>query len=83
METIIIVCAGVTTITGAIVAVNKLIIKPLHDITNKFNEIDKIDEGLHKVMKAQAQTMEHLITGNNIEQLRKEFEDLMEYAINK
>ena len=76
METIIIVCAGVTTITGAIVAVNKLIIKPLHDITNKFN-------GLRKVMKAQAQTMEHLITGNNIEQLRKEFEDLMDYAINK
>lgn len=83
MEAIIIVCAGITTITGAIVAVNKLIIKPLHDITNKFNEIDKIDEGLHKVMKAQAQTMEHLITGNNIEQLRKEFEDLMDYAINK
>ena len=74
METIIIVCAGVTTITGAIVAVNKLIIKPIHDITNKFNEIDKINEGLHKVMKAQAQTMEHLITGNNIDQLRKEFE---------
>ena len=83
METIIIVCAGLTTITGAIVAVNKLIIKPIHQITNKFNEIDKIDEGLHKVMKAQAQTMEHLITGNNVEQLRKEFEDLMEYAINK
>lgn len=83
METIIIVCAGVTTITGAIVAVNKLIIKPLHDITNKFNEIDKIDEGLRRVMKAQAQTMEHLITGNNIDQLKKEFEDLMEYAINK
>ena len=83
METIIIVCAGLTTITGAIVAVNKMIIKPIHDITNKFNEIDKIDEGLHKVMKAQAQTMEHLITGNNVEQLRKEFEDLMEYAINK
>ena len=83
METIIIVCAGLTTITGGIVAVNKLIIKPIHDITNKFNEIDKIDEGLHKVMKAQAQTMEHLITGNNVEQLRKEFEDLMEYAINK
>lgn len=83
METIIIVCAGVTTITGAIVAVNKLIIKPLHDITNKFNEIDKIDDGLRKVMKAQAQTMEHIITGNNIEQLKKEFEDLMEYAINK
>lgn len=83
MEAIIIVCAGLTTITGAIVAVNKLIIKPIHDITNKFNEIDKIDEGLHKVMKAQAQTMEHLITGNNVEQLRKEFEDLMEYAINK
>lgn len=83
MEAIIIVCAGLTTITGAIVAINKLIIKPIHDITNKFNEIDKIDEGLHKVMKAQAQTMEHLITGNNVEQLRKEFEDLMEYAINK
>lgn len=83
MEAIIIVCAGITTITGAIVAVNKLIIKPIHEITNKFNEIDKIDDGLRKVMKAQAQTMEHLITGNNIDQLKKEFEDLMEYAINK
>ena len=83
METIIIVCAGLTTITGDIVAINKLIIKPLHDITNKFNEIDKIDDGLRKVMKAQAQTMEHLITGNNIDQLKKEFEDLMDYAINK
>ena len=83
MEAIIIVCAGLTTITGAIVAVNKLIIKPIHDITNKFNEIDKIDDGLRKVMKAQAQTMEHLITRNNIDQLKKEFEDLMEYAINK
>ena len=44
METIIIVCAGLTTITGAVVAVNKLIIKPIHEITNKFNEIDKINE---------------------------------------
>ena len=43
METIIIVCAGLTTIKGAIVAVNKLIIKPIHEITNKFNEIDKIN----------------------------------------
>ena len=83
METIIIVCAGLTTITGAIVAVNKLIIKPIHEITNKFNEIDKIDEGLHRVMKAQAQTMEHLITGNNIEQLKKEIKNLMDYANNK
>lgn len=83
MEAIIILCAGFTTITGAIVAVNKLIIKPLHEIINKFSEIDKIDDGLRKVMKAQAQTMEHLITGNNIDQLKKEFEDLMDYAINK
>ena len=82
METFLIVCGGVITVGGAIAALNQWVIKPINEISKKLEKVDKLEEGLRVLMRAQAQTMEHLISGNNIDELRLHYEKLLDYCIN-
>ena len=65
------ICGIIVSVAGAITAINKWIVQPLKHITSKLDKIEKIEEGQKVLMRAQAQTMEHLISGNNVKQLRE------------
>lgn len=72
----------ITAIGGAIAAIDKWIVQPLKHITSKLDKIEKIEEGQKILMRAQAQTMEHLISGNNVNELKEQYDKLLDYAIN-
>ena len=76
------ICGIIASVAGAITAVNKWIVQPLKHITSKLEKIEKIEEGQRILMRAQAQTMEHLISGNNVKKLREQYDKLIDYAIN-
>ena len=76
------ICGIIVSVAGAITAINKWIVQPLKHICLKLEKIEKIEEGQKVLMRAQAQTMEHLISGNNVKQLREQYDKLIDYAIN-
>ena len=76
------ICGIIASVAGAITAINKWIVQPLKHITSKLDKIEKIEEGQRILMRAQAQSMEHLISGNNVDKLREQYDKLLDYAIN-
>ena len=76
------ICGIIASVAGAITAINKWIVQPLKHICLKLEKIERIEEGQKVLMRAQAQTMEHLISGNNVKQLREQYDKLIDYAIN-
>lgn len=81
MNTILIVCGAIVTISGAIAAVGKWVVKPINKISQKIESVDKMEKNQKALMRAQAQTMEHLISGNNVDQLRDEYNKLLQCII--
>ena len=75
------ICGIIASVAGAVTAINKWIVQPLKHICLKLEKIEKIEEGQKVLMRAQAQTMEHLISGNNVKQLREQYDKLIDYAI--
>lgn len=72
----------ITAAGGAIAALDKWVVKPLKHICSKLDKIEKIEEQQKVIMRRLAQVMEHLITGNNVEQLRDQYNKLLDTAIN-
>ena len=76
------ICGIIASVAGAVTAINKWVVQPLKHITSKLDKIEKIEEGQRILMRAQAQSMEHLISGNNVDKLREQYDKLLDYAIN-
>lgn len=83
INTFLTVIGAIITIGGGIAAIDKWIVKPIQFMTKELEKIDKLDEGQKVLMKATAQTMEHIISGNNIDELKVEYDNLIDYCIDK
>lgn len=81
MEQILVFCGIITGIGGAITVIKNTIIKPLQNISNRIQKLDKIEEGQIILMKSTASLMEHIITGNHIEKLKEDYDNLITFNI--
>lgn len=83
METILLVCGIVSTVGAAGAVIYKGIIKPFNYIIDKLDTVDEIKEGQKVLMKSTASMMEHIITGNHVEKLKNDYEELINFNINR
>lgn len=83
MDTVLIVCGVISAIGGAGAVVYKYIIKPIAYMSDKFELVETIHQGQKVLMFSTASIMEHIITGNHIEKLKDDYEELIKFNIDK
>ena len=75
------ICGIIASVAGAVTAINKWIVQPLKHITSKLEKIEKIEEGQRILIRSEASTLQHIITGDHIEELKKHQEELFDFIL--
>lgn len=83
MNIVLIVCGAIVTIAGAIAAIGKWIVKPINSIVDKLEKVDKMEECQKMIMKSQSDILQHIITGNHIDILKDDYDNMVNYLIEK
>jgi len=83
METVLLICGAIITISGAITAVAKYIVKPLNELVKLKDDVEELKQGQRVMGKALIQVLQHQCYGDHIDDLKKEYENLKDFYINQ
>lgn len=83
METVLMICGIISAIGAAGAVIYKVIVKPFEYIIKRLDVVDDIRDGQKVLMFSTASIMEHIITGNHIEKLKDDYEELIKFNIDR